>query len=53
MEVELTSDLEQILRRAASVPASGVNAICFLALSDNGAPGYDARNGIVTSRAEG
>jgi len=37
-------DREGMIRRAASLAASGVNAICLLALSDDGAPGYDARN---------
>ena len=33
-----------MIRRAASLMASGVHAICLLALSDDGAPGYDACN---------
>ncbi len=37
-------DREGMIRRAASLAASGVNIICLLALSDDGAPGYDARN---------
>lgn len=37
-------DREGMIRRAASLAASGVNTICLLALSDDGAPGYDARN---------
>jgi uncharacterized protein with von Willebrand factor type A (vWA) domain len=37
-------DRDGMIRRAASLAASGVNAICLLALSDDGAPGYDARN---------
>ena len=37
-------DREGMIRRAASLASSGVNTICLLALSDDGAPGYDARN---------
>lgn len=37
-------DQTGMIRRAASLVASGVNVICLLALSDDGAPGYDARN---------
>jgi hypothetical protein len=31
----------EMVERAASLKASGVNMICLLALSDNGAPGYN------------
>ncbi|MDB5056744.1 MAG: hypothetical protein JWO59_216, partial [Chloroflexi bacterium] len=34
----------EMLRRAASLVASGVTVICLLALDDKGAPGYDHRN---------
>ncbi len=34
----------EMLKRAAALKASGVNVICLLALSDNGAPGYDRQN---------
>jgi hypothetical protein len=34
-------DAQGMLRRAAGLVASGVNLICLLALSDEGAPGYD------------
>ena len=34
-------DSAGMLRRAAGLVASGVNLICLLALSDDGAPGYD------------
>ena len=34
-------DSAQMLARAADLKASGVNVICLLALSDDGAPGYD------------
>jgi hypothetical protein len=33
-----------MLRRAAGLLASGVQFICLLALSDNGAPGYNSGN---------
>jgi hypothetical protein len=33
-----------MLRRAAELTASGVQVVCLLALSDTGAPGYDANN---------
>ena len=36
-------DAESMLRRAASLLRSGVRLIVLLALSDDGAPGYDAR----------
>jgi Mg-chelatase subunit ChlD len=35
---------EGMLRRAAELVSSGVQVICLLALSDDGRPGYDARN---------
>ncbi|HRF59604.1 MAG TPA: VWA domain-containing protein [Fimbriimonadaceae bacterium] len=34
----------KFLNRAAKIKQSGVNLICLLALSDEGAPAYDARN---------
>ncbi|GHO54988.1 VWA domain-containing protein [Ktedonobacter robiniae] len=34
----------EMLRRAAELVASGVQVICLLALSDDGAPGYDKTN---------
>jgi hypothetical protein len=34
----------EMLERAATLKASGVTMICLLALSDNGAPGYDGRH---------
>jgi len=34
----------EMLRRAAELTASGVQVICLLALSDDGAPGYDRHN---------
>lgn len=34
-------DSAQMLARAADLKQSGVNVICLLALSDDGAPGYD------------
>ena len=34
----------EMLKRAAALKAAGVNVICLLALSDNGAPGYDQQN---------
>jgi len=34
----------QMLQRAAALKAAGVNVICLLALSDDGAPGYDHQN---------
>ena len=34
-------DAQGMLRRAAGLVAAGVNLICLLALSDEGAPGYD------------
>jgi Mg-chelatase subunit ChlD len=37
-------DTAGMLRRAAEIVASGVQMICLLALSDHGAPSYDARN---------
>jgi len=36
-------DAEQMLRRAQTLVASGVTAVCLLALSDDGAPCYDER----------
>lgn len=36
-------DSEAMLKRAAALVASGVQVICLLALSDEGAPFYDAR----------
>lgn len=33
-----------MLRRAAAISATGATCICLLALSDNGAPGFDRRN---------
>lgn len=35
---------EKFLKRAAAIKASGVNLICLLALSDEGAPMYDKDN---------
>jgi len=35
---------EEMLKRAAAIVASGVQMVALLALSDNGAPGYDHRN---------
>ena len=35
---------DEMLGRAAELSASGVQVICLLALSDNGAPGFDQRN---------
>lgn len=37
-------DNEKFLRRAAAIKQSGVNLICLLALSDEGAPMYDDKN---------
>ncbi|WP_137936513.1 VWA domain-containing protein [Chitinivorax sp. B] len=34
----------EMLKRAAALKAAGVNMICLLALSDDGAPGYDHQN---------
>jgi Mg-chelatase subunit ChlD len=34
----------EMLKRAAALKAAGVNFICLLTLSDNGAPGYDHHN---------
>lgn len=34
----------EMLKRAAALKAAGVNVICLLALSDDGAPGYDHSN---------
>ena len=34
----------EMLKRAAALKAAGVNVICLLALSDNGAPGYDQQH---------
>jgi hypothetical protein len=36
-------DADAMLKRAAALVASGVQVICLLALSDEGAPFYDAR----------
>jgi hypothetical protein len=35
---------EEMVRRMAGMVASGVNAICLLALNDDGAPCFDERN---------
>ncbi|BAX57235.1 vWA domain-containing protein [Burkholderia stabilis] len=35
---------QEMLQRAATLKAAGVNVICLLALADNGAPGYDHQN---------
>jgi Mg-chelatase subunit ChlD len=35
---------DEMIRRAAAIVASGVRMVCLLALSDAGAPVYDARN---------
>ncbi|MDK2125179.1 vWA domain-containing protein [Parachitinimonas caeni] len=35
---------EQMLKRAATLKAAGVNVICLLALADDGTPGFDHRN---------
>lgn len=35
---------EEMLKRASALVASGVQMVCLLALSDNGAPMYDDRN---------
>lgn len=40
-------DRQQMLRRAAELVSSGVQVVCLLALSDNGAPGFDQRNASV------
>lgn len=37
-------DAAEMLGRAARLKAQGVQVICLLALSDDGAPGYDARH---------
>ncbi len=37
-------DRKKMLKRIAGLVASGVSVVCLLALSDDGAPGYDARN---------
>lgn len=37
-------DREEMLKRVASLVASGVKVICFLALNDSGAPAHDERN---------
>jgi Mg-chelatase subunit ChlD len=37
-------DAKQMLARAAELARSGVNVVCLLALSDDGAPGYDHHN---------
>lgn len=37
-------DSAQMIARAAALKASGVNVVCLLALSDDGAPGYDHRH---------
>ncbi len=37
-------DVRGMFRRAAALVASGVRLICLLALSDDGAPGYDVDN---------
>ena len=34
----------EMLKRAAALKSAGINLICLLALSDNGAPGYDHQN---------
>jgi Mg-chelatase subunit ChlD len=35
---------DDLVRRAAAIQSSGVTAMCLLALSDQGAPAYDAKN---------
>jgi hypothetical protein len=40
-------DVKGMHRRAAELVASGVQVICLLALSDSGAPSYDAGNAAV------
>jgi hypothetical protein len=40
----------EMLRRAAELVASGVQVVCLLALSDNGAPGYDQNNAAHFAR---
>jgi uncharacterized protein with von Willebrand factor type A (vWA) domain len=35
---------EQMIRQVGAFVASGVQVICLLALSDNGAPGFDTKN---------
>ncbi len=37
-------DAEQMIMRAARLQASGVRVVCLLALSDDGAPSYDAHH---------
>ncbi|MBA2395429.1 MAG: VWA domain-containing protein [Ktedonobacteraceae bacterium] len=38
---------DEMLQRAGELVASGVQVICLLALSDNGAPGFDHHNAAV------
>ena len=40
---------EEMLRRAAELVADGVQVICLLALSDQGAPSYDQKNAAALS----
>lgn len=42
-------DNDKFLKRAAAIKQSGVNLICLLALSDEGAPMYDERNAAYLS----
>jgi hypothetical protein len=37
-------DADEMIRRAATIVASGVRVVCLLALNDTGAPVYDARH---------
>ena len=37
-------DAKQMLARAAKLKQGGVNVVCLLALSDEGAPSYDHRH---------
>ncbi|HYH08140.1 MAG TPA: VWA domain-containing protein [Thermoanaerobaculia bacterium] len=43
-------DAKEMLRRAATLVASGVNAIALLALSDDGAPAYDHHHAAQFAR---
>jgi Mg-chelatase subunit ChlD len=43
-------DAQGMLRRAAELTASGAQVICLLALSDTGAPSYDANHAAALAR---
>jgi Mg-chelatase subunit ChlD len=45
-------DNEKFLKRAVAIKLSGVNLICLLALSDEGAPMYDEKNAAFLSSVD-